>query len=985
MDNRRVFTVVPPEHTAENISQITTVHDGIHLELFYNLIFDKIHLRLPNHLRPVVTALGDKNIKSLMVIIAPGLGKALHPDTIICTSTGWKKIKNIEVGNRVYSIDGQLCTVIGKYNQPSSQLYKVTFADGRNILTNKGHLWSVYNKKFLKYGADRSKKVPDSLHYRVRTTEELSHYLSTGKSSRWYIPLSKPINYPVVELPLHPYILGCLLGDGHIGDNGFPIFTSFDSEIVERIRTLGGDLSIYKTEGTFGVKGVCSILKDLKLAGSRSWNKSIPEIYKYASIEQRFELVQGLLDTDGTVSTEKSISFSSSSEQLALDVQEIIRSLGGIAKISSKVPWYKNKKGTKVICKKSYRVGIRFPDPEKLFFLKRKVVRALPTQYSEDLKLEISNIEPDITSDSICIMVDHPSALFIAKDYIATHNSQLLSIAYPLWELGHDHNLTILGVSSGADLMMGFLQSAMTIIDENEVYNLIFPETVPDKNQGWSTAKGIFVKRTAGGIPDPSFTATGYGAKSITGKHAKLLIIDDIQDTENSSSSEQIEKVENFYYNTLLGRRDPMGARMIMVGRRWATDDLYGRLKESKDWLVMTLAAIRDTPELYYDVRIPAGLSCVFNDFTPSTQVEDIKVVYGENHDPVGYCWNDPLMISKFEEANLNKKNKPSIFETVYQSNPSAAESKPFREEDFQDFPIPPELSIGRNYDTVAEFLHQLDFSVMIQCWDTAYTAKMVNDPSVGYTLGLRGCETNHRQKEGEEATVPFHYDIYVLDELYERLEYGDLQQAVIDYYHKWNPNYVIMENATAGIPLIGALQAYSIQVVGVPVQHTSKLTRATDGAKAGSVQGWARQGRIWIPRAAGWSAGLLNELKDFTGARNKKDDRVDSLIHGVNWAIDFGIQSRELSQGWRTSEDIDKKIQSWAIQTNPIMTLPSLYQNVQNPYYNMCGSCVNYDGPKNWCKLLKHTTIKIGSCPFYDPQEGQEQVINVVYGEPEK
>src|SRR5580698_966285 len=172
--------------------------------------------------------------------------------------------------------------------------------------------------------------------------------------------------------------------------------------------------------------------------------------------------------------------------------------------------------------------------------------------------------------------------------------SQALSIAYPLWELGHDPNLTILGVSSGADLMMGFLQSTMNIIeDEGKAYNILFPNTVPDKQQGWSTSRGMFVKRTAPGIPDPSYVATGYGAKSITGKHAKLLVIDDIMDNENSATSEQIQKVEDFYYGTLLGRRDPKGARMVIVGRRWATDDLYGRLKESKDWLVMTLASIR--------------------------------------------------------------------------------------------------------------------------------------------------------------------------------------------------------------------------------------------------------------------------------------------------------------------------------------------------------------------------------------------------------
>lgn len=563
--------------------------------------------------------------------------------------------------------------------------------------------------------------------------------------------------------------------------------------------------------------------------------------------------------------------------------------------------------------------------------------------------------------------------------------SQCLSIAYPLWELGFDRNLTILGVSSGADLMIGFLQSSMNIIEYNEVYNAIFPATQPDKDMGWSSSRGIFVKRTAAGIPDPSYVATGYGAKSIVGKHAKLMIIDDIMDGENSANSEQIEKVEDFYYRTLIGRQDPAGARMVMVGRRWAEDDLYGRLKESKEWLVMTLSSIRETEELYYDVRIPADLPCIFNDFTANPEVEDIKVVYGENHNHKGFYWNDVKFVAKYNEAMSAKRNRPAVFETLYQSNPNAATSRLFHDEDFPDYAIPLDMEIGRNYDSVANWVDKMDFHLIIQAWDTAYTAKAANDPSVGYTLGLKGCELNHLAVGNDDTAVPFHYDVYVLDELYKRLEYGDLQQEVIDYFHRWNPNYVIMENATAGIPLISALSTYSIQVVPITVQHTSKLARATDGAKAGSVQGWAKQHRIYVPRKAEWAAGLLNELKDFTGARNKKDDRVDALIHGVNWSIDYGVQSRELAPGWRGKDAVDAKMREWSRGNHPLFDLPSMYQNVQNPYYGLCGSCRMYDKAKNWCTLHKHTTIKIGTCPMYEPVEGEEQVLNVTYGEPTK
>ncbi|HLX54330.1 MAG TPA: hypothetical protein VKR58_10335, partial [Aquella sp.] len=548
--------------------------------------------------------------------------------------------------------------------------------------------------------------------------------------------------------------------------------------------------------------------------------------------------------------------------------------------------------------------------------------------------------------------------------------SQCLSIAYPLWELGYDPNLTILGVSSGAELMMGFLQSSMSIIDENYFYRLMFPNTRPDKDRGWSTGRGAFVKRSGAGIPDPSYAATGYGSKSITGKHAKLLIIDDIQDEENSATSEQIEKVETFYYRTLLGRRDPQGARIVMVGRRWASDDLYGRLKESKDWVVMTLAAIRPTPQLYYDVRIPAGLACVFNNFTPSATVEDIKVVYGENHNPVGYCWNDPKMLSKYEEAALNQKNMPSIFETVYQSNPEAAGTKIFREEDFADFTIPEDMQIGRSYSTVADFLYEKQFDLIVQSWDTAFTADTDNDPSVGYTVGLKGCGKNHKSTEPNAEEVPFHYDIYVLDENYKRLAMGDLQPAVVEYFHLWNPNFVLVENSMPGIPIIHSLESNSIPVLGIVVQHTSKRGRAINGAKAGSAQGWARQGRIFIPHNAPWAAGLIGELKDFTGARNKKDDRVDALIQAANFAIDYGVQNRELPPGWRTDKEIDARMHNWMVPEHPLARLTYMAQNVQNPLYGLCGSCKNYVKENSYCSLHKRTVIKLSTCYLYEPDK---------------
>jgi predicted phage terminase large subunit-like protein len=980
MTELRKFYTPKPEWTTEKVqsmlADLSYVHDVEHFELFYNMIFRDLDWSLPDHMRPVAYAINDPSIKQTMVIISPGAGKAIHPDTPILSKFGWIPIKDLQIGTEVYGPDGNLSTVLGKYIQPQDQLYRVNFIDGRSILTNKDHLWATHNKHFLKRGFKGKENTPKEFYWRVRTTQELSLNLSSNKGAKWYIPLTAPINYPIAELPLNSYVLGCLLGDGHLGNNGFPILTSFDSEIVNHIKELGYSVSDYNKGGRDGLTGLWQIIKNLELDGSRSWNKAIPNIYKYSSIDQRFALLQGLLDTDGTVGRHKDISFTSTSEQLAKDVQELVWSLGGIAKITTKQGKYK-KKDKYLICRLAYRVGIRFPEPEKLFYLKRKQVSGLDNQYSDTLKLEIKSIVPEEVSDSVCITVDHPSHLFITKDYLVTHNSQLVDVAFPAWELGYDPNMTILSLSAGADLPVEFMQSTMNLIEENTVYRTVFPQVVPDTKRGWSSSKGIFVKGSAVGRTSPSYSALGYKSSYVTGKHARILILDDIHDPENAGSSDQIDKLETFYYTTIIGRQDPQGTRMVIIGRRWTEDDLYGRLKKSGDWLVMTLATLREGDELYYDVQIPANLACVFNNFKAIPEVEHIKVVYGKNEEQPGFYWIGQQ--AKYIEAIQVKKNKPDIFETVYQSNPESAGRRLFEKEDFVDFHLPEQMYMGRNYDVVAQYLHNMNFDMILQTIDTALTDESVNDPSCIYTLGLKGCTKEHKAHDPLIPDTPFHYDIYVLDEVYKRLGYENLVTEVVDYHNLWMPNYLLVEKSAAGIPLINSLGSFSIQVLGVVVQHTSKRSRVINGAKTGSAQGWAKLGRIHIPTNAPWANSLLNELKEFTGSRNKRDDRVDALVQGVNFAIDLGVQSRDLPLGWRDKEDIDAKLLSWATPNHPLLQLPHLYGNVQNPFYGLCGTCRMYDDKKRYCNLHKRPMVKIASCPMYDPT--QESTLSISYG----
>lgn len=199
--------------------------------------------------------------------------------------------------------------------------------------------------------------------------------------------------------------------------------------------------------------------------------------------------------------------------------------------------------------------------------------------------------------------------------------SQFLSVCVPAWMIGHDPNMTILGISGGEALMQGFQEAVAELIQFSPSWNTCYPAIRPDKQRGWSTTGGIFVTGRRPGIPDASYLACGIDSKYLTGKHGKLIIIDDLHNEENSTNADQCDKVVQKYAKTIVGRADPMGARFLMAGRRWHEDDIYGKLKGTPGWVVIEVPHEREkVTDLYADVYVPDDpetgkpLACVFTD-----------------------------------------------------------------------------------------------------------------------------------------------------------------------------------------------------------------------------------------------------------------------------------------------------------------------------------------------------------------------------------
>jgi replicative DNA helicase len=164
-------------------------------------------------------------------------------------------------------------------------------------------------------------------------------------------------------------------------------------------------------------------LKRLDLWGKRSERKFIPELYKTARREARLALLRGLLDADGWVERTGSVRFSTSSEQLADDVVELARSLGGWATKNRKQPVY-TYKGEHRQGLPSFVVNIAHPEPESLFTLPEKRARVSASRKRRKMPTFIS-IEPVRQADARCIAVTHPSQLYITDSYVVTHNTAL--------------------------------------------------------------------------------------------------------------------------------------------------------------------------------------------------------------------------------------------------------------------------------------------------------------------------------------------------------------------------------------------------------------------------------------------------------------------------------------------------------------------------------------------------------------------------------
>lgn len=376
-----------------------------------------------------------KEQAAVMVWGAMGIGKALPLTAKVLTPSGWTTMGEVNVGDIITAYDGANTKVLGVFPQGELDIYEITFSDGRTAQCCGQHLWKIYT-----YGGKNKRNGGWS----VMKTEDIKFRMENHvpMASEHYIPLvSKFINKQEQNIPLDPYVLGCLIGDGTLSRNSTK-FTNEDTAVVDRISErlpTGVVLNRYKEDGIeYGVSapGTKNILQEalntLNLSGHGAADKFIPDVYKNANHEVKIELMKGLMDTDGYVSKSGSLSYTTISQQLASDVQELVRSLGGIAKITEKIPTY-TYKGEKLNGKLAYTVSIRYSSGKDFVSMMKKMKRISEDYQYSDLKLKITGIEKKGRAQAQCILIDHHEHLFVTDDYVVTHNTEIVRTLGELW------------------------------------------------------------------------------------------------------------------------------------------------------------------------------------------------------------------------------------------------------------------------------------------------------------------------------------------------------------------------------------------------------------------------------------------------------------------------------------------------------------------------------------------------------------------------
>ena len=392
--------------------------------------------------------------KGAVTIGAAASGKGFLPSERVWFPDRPGVIGEVKPGDEIISATGFPARVLGVYDHENLPLYRVRFDDGTEEICDENHLWTVqyWGRLRRDVGPSGFKDRP-VMGWKTETVpvRRLASW-KPGRLRKRYVsvPLTKPVRFSgSAELPIDPYVLGCLIGDGSL--HGTVLLTSHPDDravrdrvadrlppgyFLKRVGSSKTSYMIVKESGSKTKNAIVTALKDLGLYGKRAEEKFVPSVYKFAGAEVREELLAGLMDTDGTIDRLGHPSFSTASPRLAEDVRFLVESLGGSATLSVNRTSYPlhGKQLEGLPSHDLYIKGFSAEGTARLFRLPRKLARVRELRKRSGRK-HIYSVEQvadrsSYPSRTRCItigktdVVGNPTnGLFLVDHFTVTHNS----------------------------------------------------------------------------------------------------------------------------------------------------------------------------------------------------------------------------------------------------------------------------------------------------------------------------------------------------------------------------------------------------------------------------------------------------------------------------------------------------------------------------------------------------------------------------------
>ncbi len=428
----------------------------------------------------------DLENRNFLFIGPAGTGKAERLTNKILTTSGFKLMKDIQIGDEVFTGSGNRGHVTGIYPQGKRPIYRITLQDRTYIEVSDQHL-----NVFYRYNED-SKCRQDY----CMTTVDLFDFF---KRSRFKLRIDIPsVNWEYSHVPIDPYLLGLLLGDGSISSNHPLQFTNSEADILDKVNSIlirdfkcilrhyeGPDHTIICDPSDLSGHGVLKLRSALASidAAYPCKEKRIPKEYLYNSYQVRVAVLQGLFDTDGYIDSCGNVIFTTCSNQLSEDFAFLVRSLG-IRDTCVSYP-AKYKKNGEWIYTGATAHDHNLKIPENLEFCtsakhcSRRKIRQNPPMRN------IVSIDYVGEDECQCIMIDHPDHTYISSDgFIPTHNTTTARIMANVLNEGKDNTIEIDAAShNGVDSVREIINQARLYPVGSKYKVFVIDECFPGKTK----------------------------------------------------------------------------------------------------------------------------------------------------------------------------------------------------------------------------------------------------------------------------------------------------------------------------------------------------------------------------------------------------------------------------------------------------------------------------------------------------------------------